>query len=114
MKYSDIVILNFDLGVRGDYESLYTFLDNNKALDCGNSNSVFEYHFRGTNLTYKDKFDQLEMDLEKIVKFERNDRIYAIVHNNEGVPQGKFLFGKRKTPVWDGYGEREEDESLPF
>ncbi len=52
MTYPNIVILNFDLGVRGDYDSLYAFLNNNKVLDCGNSNSAFEYHFKG-NKTIK-------------------------------------------------------------
>lgn len=114
MAYPNIVILNFDLGVRADYDSLYAFLDNNQALDCGNSNSVFEYHFKGTDLTHNDKFDQLKTDLEKTVNFEKNDRIYAIVHNEDGIPRGKFLFGQRKTPIWDGFGQKEEDDSLPF
>lgn len=54
MTYLNIVILNFDLGVRGDYDSLYAFLNNNKALDCGNSNSAFEYHFKGKLKQFKD------------------------------------------------------------
>lgn len=114
MIHSRIVILNFDLGIRGDYDNLYAFLDNNNALDCGNSNCVFEYHFKGTDLKYEDKFQQLKEEIEGIISFNRNDRIYTIVHNEEGVPRGKFLFGQRKTPIWDGYGKKDDDDDLPF
>ena len=114
MVYSKFVILNFGLGIRGDYDNLYTFLDKNKAIDCGNSNCVFEYHFRGSDLAYEDKFTQLLEDIEKSVNFGKNDRIYVVVHNDEGNPKGKFIVGQRKTPVWDGYAVKEEDENLPF
>lgn len=114
MTYSNIVIFNFDLGVRGEYDNLYIFLDSNKALDCGNSNCVFEYHFKGLNLDYEDKFQQLKNGIETAVSLSKNDRIYAIVHNEEGVPRGKFLFGQRKTPIWDGYAKKDEDDNLPF
>ena len=114
MNYSNFVILNYDLGIRGEYESLYLFLDANKAIDCGNSNCFFEYHFKGSEIDYEDKFNQLKKDLEKNIEFGKNDRIYVIVHNNEGTPRGKFLFGQRKTPVWDGYAVREQDDKLPF
>ena len=114
MIFPNYVILNFDLGIRGEYDSLYTFLDKNKALDCGNSNCAFEYHFKGTDLGFEDKFIQLKEDLEKYVVFGKNDRIYAIVHNEYGIARGRFLFGQRKTPIWDGYAEKEVDDSLPF
>lgn len=114
MKQSNFVVLNFDLGIRGDYDNLYLFLDSNKALDCGNSNCAFEYHFKGSNLDHEEKFKQLKEDIEKLVSFSKHDRIYAIVHNEEGVPRGKFLFGQRKTPIWDGYAKKEENESIPF
>ena len=62
MIFPNYVILNFDLGIRGEYDSLYTFLDKNKALDCGNSNCAFEYHFKGTDLSFEDKFIQLKKE----------------------------------------------------
>jgi hypothetical protein len=112
--YPNFVILNFDLGIRGEYDNLYVFLDNNKALDCGNANCAFDYHFKGTNLDFEDKFEQLKSDIEKTVTFGKNDRIYAIVHNEEGIPRGKFIFGQRKTPIWDGFAKKEANDSLPF
>lgn len=114
MIHSNIVILNFDLGIRANYDDLYRFLDSYDAADCGNSNAVFIYPFKGEVLEYEDKFDQIKSEIDKSVEFGKNDRLYVIVHNDEGVPKGKFLFGQRKTPVWDGYAVREEDDNLPF
>ncbi|MCZ8143779.1 hypothetical protein [Flavobacterium sp.] len=114
MDYSNYVILNFDLGIRGEYDSLYIFLDTYKAKDCGNSNCFFEYNFHGTDLDYDDKFKQLKDDLEDKISISKNDRIYVIVHNEAGKPRGKFLFGQRKTPIWDGYAPKVDVDTLPF
>lgn len=114
MDYSEFVILNFDLGIRGDYDNLYIFLDKNNAIDCGNSNCVFQYKFSGSDLNYDDKFNQILDSINKVVTFSKNDRIYVIVHNEEGNPKGKFIIGQRKTPVWDGYAIKEDDDNLPF
>ena len=114
MTHPNIVILNFDLGIRANYDDLYRFLDSYDAMDCGNSNAVFTYPFKGKDLGYEDKFEQIKKEIEKSVQFGKNDRIYVIVHNDDGVPRGKFLFGQRKTPVWDGYAVKEEDDNLPF
>tara|TARA_R110001592_G_scaffold9723_6_gene51511 strand:+ start:866 stop:1189 length:324 start_codon:yes stop_codon:yes gene_type:complete len=107
-------VLNYDLGIRGNYDKLYAFLDNQDALDCGNANCAFQFDFRGSALNHNDKFKQLEEELEKTMTFEKKDRIYVIVYNTEGEPRGKFLFGQRKTPIWDGYGTKEQDDDLPF
>jgi hypothetical protein len=114
MNYSNYVILNYDLGIRGAYDDLYTFLDSYGASDCGNSNSFFEFPFKGAELTYEDKFNQLIDELDKTITFSKTDRIYVIVHSKDGKPRGKFIFGQRKTPVWDGYAKKEEESDLPF
>ena len=35
------VWLSYDLGIKGDYESLYSWLDKQKALECGDSIATF-------------------------------------------------------------------------
>lgn len=35
--------ISYDLGVGGDYEGLYAWLDNNEATECGDSLDVREY-----------------------------------------------------------------------
>lgn len=114
IDYSNIVILNYDLGIRGDYDKLYVFLDTYEASDCGNSNCVFQYKFNGKDLTHNEKFEQLSTKLSETITFSRTDRIYVIVHDEHGKPKGKFLFGQRKTPIWDGYAVKEDDSDLPF
>lgn len=110
----DYVILNFDLGLKGDYESLYRLLDNLNAQDCGNSTCVFRFNYSGRDLDYNEKFSQLRKELEEKVSLKKGDRIYSIVHNKNGVPRGTFLYGHRQRPIWEGYGDKKEDDGLPF
>ncbi len=35
--------ITYDLGIRGDYNSLYKWLDKYKAKECGNGVAVFSY-----------------------------------------------------------------------
>lgn len=35
--------LSYDFGVKGDYESLYAWLDNHGAKECGNNSAALEY-----------------------------------------------------------------------
>lgn len=108
------VILNFDLGLKGDYESLYKTLDNLNAQDAGNSNCVFEYKFASGIESHQERFDEIIKLLEDKVEIKKGDRLYAIVFNSDKIPRGKFLFGHRQRPIWEGYGDKEEDDQLPF
>lgn len=96
------ILLNYDLGLKGDYSSLYTFLDTHNALDCGNGNAAFAMFFS------EDKFEtileELKQELLDSVKIEKNDRIYMTVTDNTCKMRGSFLFGGRKRAVWEGYG----------
>ncbi len=38
-----MVWISYDLGVKGDYEGLYAWLDDHKAKECGNSLAALEY-----------------------------------------------------------------------
>jgi len=94
------VWISYDLGVKGDYEGLYGWLDNHTAKECGNSVAVFEYD-------YGDNFlDELQQDLSQNVNLARHDRIYLIWRQDRKI-KGKFLFGKRKAAPWSGYGIHE-------
>ena len=37
--------LSFDLGIKGDYESLYKWLDARKARECGDSVAYFTFEY---------------------------------------------------------------------
>lgn len=96
------IVLNYDLGFKGDYQNLYAFLDEHKAVDCGNCNAAFAMSFS------KDDFDviytELRQALEQKIQIEPNDRIYMTVTDATNKMKGKFLFGYRKRAIWEGYG----------
>lgn len=101
------IVLNYDLGLKGDYTSLYTFLDNAKALEIGNCNAAFAMEFS------KDDFDaiyeELKEKLSENINFEKTDRLYMIVTDSSNIMKGKFLFGGRKRAVWEGYGMKKTE-----
>lgn len=103
--------ISFDLGIGGDYPGLYKWLDNHKALECGDSLA-----FLGYPLNIKDKDDflgHLREELSKAVKIRPGDRIYFIRQetvNGAMRPVGTFIFGRRKGTPWEGYGDKSENE----
>ena len=102
------VWLSYDLGVKGDYEGLYAWLDDHEAIECGDSVSFFNF-----NVKKQDNIvEELKNDLSKTVNLSQRDRIYVIWKNDDGKIKGKFIFGKRKASPWEGYGAQEtvEDE----
>lgn len=99
--------ISYDLGVRGDYEGMYVFLDALDAKECGDSTSfcVFKYQ--------KDLLTELKAAIKKQVTLTNRSRIYVIYPAANGKYKGKFLSGRRKHPAWAGYagqGSDEEDE----
>lgn len=98
------VWLTYDLGVKGDYQHLYAWLDDQKAIECGNNLAYFKYPIdKDDDDLLKDK---LREDLEKNVSFQPGDRIYIIRKNTqEKFVAGSFIIGKRKATPWEGYGK---------
>ena len=109
-KRMKTVWISFDLGIRGDYESLYSWLDIKKARECGDNLAVLNYQFSG------DLVQGLTRELRRELRTNKLSRIYLIYMNDEtGKVKGKWLFGGRKAAPWSGYapleGERGEDEA---
>ena len=93
--------LSFDLGLRGNYEELYEWLDGVGAKECGESVATFR----------SDKTrDQLAGELAALLGPERKTRLY-LISLKQG---GKFIAGKRKAAPWAGYSpepvEAEEEK----
>lgn len=84
--------LSFDLGLQGDYESLYSWLDKQKAKECGSSVATF--------VSRKTR-DQIVRELSGILDQRKNPRIY-IISTKQG---GKFILGKRVVAPWTGYAQ---------
>lgn len=95
--------LSFDLGLRGNYEELYAWLDNHQANECGDSMATFT-----TDKNIKEIGDEVAEIVGK------NARIYLIGRDQNNKPLGRFVVGTRKQSPWTGYGanarEVETDE----
>jgi len=85
--------LSFDLGLNGDYDLLYGWLDKQGALECGDSVATFNSE-KGR--------DQLAKELKNLLGDKKNPRVYLISMRHGG----KFVLGRRKVRApWTGYAE---------
>ena len=102
------VWLSFDLGVKGDYEGMYAWLDSHNAKECGDSVACFWYEHAG------DLLQNLQDDLKANVELDsKKNRIY-VIRLAEGKMKGNFIFGRRRNSPWSGYadtGEQGDDAS---
>ena len=103
------VWVSFDLGVRGDYDGFYTWLDSKSAIECGGNLAFFNYSAAG------DIIESLKSEIKEHVEIARKTRIYVIYRDPKTKKmKGKFVFGTRKAAPWTGYaggpGQDEEEE----
>ena len=102
-----LVWLVFDLGVKGDYEGLYAWLDAQGARECGDSVACFTYSYTDDLVT------ELRSQLESAMTLDKKSRLYVVYSDPPtNRPKGAFLCGRRKSPPWAGYGPaviQEED-----
>ncbi len=98
------VWLSFDLGVRGDFEGMYQFLDAHGGKECGDSVCAFSYEYK------KDLLGELKKDLQGGVSLDKRSRVYVIFPSAKGKYTGKFIIGQRRSPPWAGFGPSAGDE----
>ncbi len=104
------VWLTYDFGLKGNYSALFTFLDNNNAIDCGNGLAYFLYD-NNEMLKSEELIEKLKAELKEKVAPSSSDRIYVIWRDDDKHSvKGKFLFGNRKTPAWNGYSTKVSDK----
>jgi len=101
------VWLSYDLGVKGDYDALYAYLDDRKAIECGDSFAFFRVEFSGSDQEFEQK---IKSDIQSTVRLSKTDRIYIIYRKNDKGVVGKFITGRRKASPWQGYGQQKEAE----
>jgi hypothetical protein len=101
------VWISFDLGVNGDYEDMYAWLDGHGAKECGDNMACFWYEHPGTDL-----LQDMKVDLDSSVELNaKKDRIY-VIRLVEGQMKGSFIFGRRRNAPWNGVagtGEQDDD-----
>lgn len=105
-KVKTSVWLSYDLGVKGDYDGLYGWLDAHGARECGESVAYIpDYEHAGALL------ESLRADLKGAVELARTDRIYALFEDDAGKMKGRFLFGRRKRAPWQGFAPSSEGDT---
>lgn len=91
--------ISFDLGVRGDYESLFAWLDDHGAKECGVNAAYVEYVYE------KDFVPELKAELDELMGKSSRNRVYVIhtVGKEKGA-KGQWIIGGRKAAPWVGFG----------
>ena len=103
------IYVNYDLGLKGDYETFFTWLDSQSALECGR-NSAF------MNLELPEGVSPPAYVKESLLKygFKFSDfaRIYVSWLNSEKVPVivGEFISGGRVRAPWFGFANQINDK----
>lgn len=96
------VWLSYDLGIQGDYQNLYKWLDNNGASECGDSLAYFTFDVSDD----QNVPDTIQRNLKAHVEFGNGARVYLIWRNEDGRNKGRFIIGKRKASPWEGFGDQ--------
>jgi hypothetical protein len=81
--------ISFDLGIQGDYEGMYSWLDSHEAQECGDSVAALEFEYQ------EDLLKELKRELESSVKIDKKARVY-VIRRVDGKVKGRFLFGQEK------------------
>lgn len=103
--------ISYDLGIQGDYNHMYAWLDNHNAQECGDSMAYIKYNIPH-EMNDEEFIEYLKNDLEKSISFKPGDRVYVIRKVTEqNSTLGKFIIGKRRANPWDGYGDSAGEES---
>src|SRR6266545_7942924 len=95
--------LSFDLGLRGEYDKLFGWLDRQQAKECGDNVATFR--------SEKTRSD-IAKEVLALLDREKHPRIY-LVDRKRG---GKWICGSRQVAPWTGYAQvfseegNEEDE----
>jgi hypothetical protein len=93
--------ISYDLGVQGDYSSLYAWLDTHGAKECGDSLAFLNYEYSGPIK------QQLVDDLKQVMTIDKRTRIYVIYREADtNKNKGAFIFGGRREPPWTGYSPK--------
>lgn len=100
--------ISYDLGVGGDYEGLYAWLDNNEATECGDSLAYLQFTIEKEDDTLL--ISKLKDSISRHIKIPPKSRIYIIrriVNGNNTKVSGQFIFGKRRGNPWEGFGSKD-------
>jgi hypothetical protein len=88
----------FDIGLSSSFEKLFTWLDDQHAIECGENAATF---------VSEKPYGKVALELRKIFRNGSGggSRIY-LIGKPEGTTHdvGRFVVGRRKAPAWSGFG----------
>jgi hypothetical protein len=95
--------ISYDLGVRGDYPSLYAWLDEKGAKECGDSVAFLQYNHSG------DIEGSLRSEIGAAITTDKRTRIYVVYRDRTANKnRGSFIFGGRRAAPWTGFSSNSE------
>ncbi len=104
--------LTYDLGVGGDYQNLYAWLDDHEAVDCGNNFAFLSMSYQN-GMSDDDFMKAILRDIKSRVRLIPGNRIYIVRsfldEHNQVKTKGSFIYGKRKASPWEGFGSKTND-----
>jgi hypothetical protein len=100
------VWISYDLGVKGDYEGLYFWLDVHGAIECSGTTAFVSFD------TKSDLVADLKKSVKEAVEIDAKSRIYIIFRAKDKQMKGRFLFGGRKAAPWAGFAPQETTEEV--
>jgi hypothetical protein len=107
---TNVIWLTYDLGVAGDFQGIYSWLDDHNAVECGNNVAFIKYNYPESIKTDIELNQYLKKELEKKVNLVPSNRVYIIMESiEEKKTYGRFLIGKRKGNPWEGFGSKTDN-----
>lgn len=108
------IFISYDFGMKGDYEGLFKWLDENNAEERGYGIGIIkEYSYDNLIKTDLEFLRSVRNELKDKIKVGSNDRIYMIWNSLEtNKIKAGFLFGKRKQSPWTGYAQNNQLDNL--
>lgn len=96
--------VSFDLGLQGNYDSFYKWLDRQDYKDLGDRLGAKECGDNVATFVSDGSREMIAKQIKTILGPGRKARVY-IITLKEG---GRFFLGGRKLPPWKGYAEVED------
>ena len=115
------IYITYDFGMKGDYEGLYRWLDENNAEERGYGLALIKsYNFPNKYISKDDSENKTDIifatrikkEISEYTEIGKSDRIYLVFRSfNTKKMLGMFLFGNKKQAPWIGYSQKEDDIS---
>ena len=108
------IFISYDFGMKGDYDGLYRWLDENNAEERGYGIGIIKNYYCDSSVRTDLEFlRKIRSELVKKIKVGASDRIYVIWNSLEAnTIKAGFVFGKGKQSPWAGYAQNNQSDNV--